>query len=623
MRVVMALLFVLLHVHATVEGTQRTTWTKEETKKPTLGPETRGQGLTSFFRALDEDGDGQIEEEEARLYIKDVVGGDDFDTRNEVEEGARSIIKNLDSADIGDTVDESELAQHLQRLLTNEKVVDWVVHGLNLPQYEEHVRNSAITALDFPLLVSNDSILGEELGVKSAIHKSQVLRGMRRQILGLGRVPSAPQHLDCVAKEPGNMVLVWEQPRDVGSPPVHSYILQRKEAGSMVWNHVAKIPHTSLVHVDDQSILPEHTYIYRIVAWGGHGHSDFGTSNECRALSYPVDQTEGLTRMITSTFFSLHWQTMATLLVVVGGLLQYLGTVTMVRRLRKTWRKVEGSKEQSGSKESNPNKIAPSSKDKCSVAVLGNGQDGVPCALEADRCVLGPAGRSYEFEDDNGSRSKDEDRTREIDGVDVDTSSPGTSWGDPNDGVVPLSRADIAASEGYREAYGEVRLNRCNFPGCHERWDRWYRIEDVLMRFKRHYCAGCQNVFCYKHTRISPHGTSGRCSLESKCYCEDCFNQMPHVRQVDLERTNKLPWAKLPSGPGGEARQRWQQVVLGAQWRPGDRPPSTDSAYALSTTPAAALRWRAAGSKLQAIQAFRSAGHTRRNRRPSDLPSDR
>lgn len=619
MRACMALLLLLSLAKGKVEGADRTKYAMEETKKPTLGPEAQGQGLSSFFRALDGDGDGQIEEEEARLYIKDVVGGDDFDTRREVEEGARSIIKNLDSADSGDTVDVSELAQHLQRLLTNEKVVDWVVHGLNLPQYAEHVRNSAITALDFPLLVSNDSILQDELGLKSAIHKSQVLRGMRRQILGLGRVPSVPQSLECVAKEPGNMILVWKQPMDVGSPPVHSYILQRKEVGSLVWSHVAKIPHTSLVYVDEQSVLPLHTYVYRIVAWGGHGHSDFGTSNECRALPYPEDPPKGATAILLTTICSLQWQTMATLVLVTGGLLQYLGSVSRIRKMRKTLSFYQANEEQSKGGESKALEAATATSNTCSSAVLRSGQEEVPCRLEGDRCVADPVGRPSEAADGTCRQGSEETWYEEVREGEVDASSPGTSWGDIGEGVVQLTRADIAASEGYREAYGEVRLNRCNYPGCHERWDRWYRIEDVLMRFKKHYCAGCQNVFCYKHTRISPHGTSGRCSLESKCYCEDCFDQMPPMRQVDLERTNRLPWAKLSSGPSGVARQRWQQAVLGAQWRSGDRPPSTDSAYLVSTTPAAAQRWRAAGSKLQAIQAFRTAGLQRRNRRPLDV----
>lgn len=55
------------------------------------------------------------------------------------------------------------------------RVEDWVSHGLNLPQYAAAFRQAAITALDFPFLVSDGGAsLQAELGVVSKLHQLQV-----------------------------------------------------------------------------------------------------------------------------------------------------------------------------------------------------------------------------------------------------------------------------------------------------------------------------------------------------------------------------------------------------------------------------------------------------------------
>lgn len=50
-----------------------------------------------------------------------------------------------------------------------------------------------ITADDFPLLVNDDGvILEEELKISSRLHRNQIIRGLKRLILGLGQIPSPP-----------------------------------------------------------------------------------------------------------------------------------------------------------------------------------------------------------------------------------------------------------------------------------------------------------------------------------------------------------------------------------------------------------------------------------------------
>lgn len=50
-----------------------------------------------------------------------------------------------------------------------------MAEGLNLPQYTPAFRRNSITALDFPLLVSDGgATLAADLGVASKLHQQQV-----------------------------------------------------------------------------------------------------------------------------------------------------------------------------------------------------------------------------------------------------------------------------------------------------------------------------------------------------------------------------------------------------------------------------------------------------------------
>lgn len=55
------------------------------------------------------------------------------------------------------------------------RVVDWVEHGLGLPQYAAAFKRNAVTALDFPLLAGDGgATLAADLGVASKLHQHQV-----------------------------------------------------------------------------------------------------------------------------------------------------------------------------------------------------------------------------------------------------------------------------------------------------------------------------------------------------------------------------------------------------------------------------------------------------------------
>ena len=54
--------------------------------------------------------------------------------------------------------------------------MEWVQHGLGLPQYAEVFRENMITAADFPLLVNDEgSILEDELLVVSCASSNPIV----------------------------------------------------------------------------------------------------------------------------------------------------------------------------------------------------------------------------------------------------------------------------------------------------------------------------------------------------------------------------------------------------------------------------------------------------------------
>jgi Ca2+-binding EF-hand superfamily protein len=63
--------------------------------------QTRQEGLSSFFNAMDEDGDGQIQASEASRYLTETVGGESFDTPKEIRQGVAHFLEIVDSEDSG------------------------------------------------------------------------------------------------------------------------------------------------------------------------------------------------------------------------------------------------------------------------------------------------------------------------------------------------------------------------------------------------------------------------------------------------------------------------------------------------------------------------------------------
>ena len=110
------------------------------------------------------------------------------------------------------------------------------------------------------------------------------------------------------------------------------------------------------------------------------------------------------------------------------------------------------------------------------------------------------------------------------------------------------------------------KKGRCCVVGCNARWDRWSSMGDFRMMYQKHYCGLCQRAYCQAHTRVSPHGTKGRCDPESKCYCVVCWDGLNAATREALEATNRLPRREPTSGSATpdsrkRAKTRWRSVL--------------------------------------------------------------
>jgi len=171
-------------------------------------------------------------------------------------------------------------------MMTANHVVDWVTHGLQLPQYAEAFRQNAINGMDFPALIENDSeALLEDLGIKSTLHRTKITHALVRQIFGIGTTPGPVRSLECSPSSYGGLQLSWEAPSNRGVPPLHKYLIERWSKTFSTWTNVADA--REVVFLDRNAVKVGKEYKYRIRTWGGHGPSNWVVIDGCRADSTP------------------------------------------------------------------------------------------------------------------------------------------------------------------------------------------------------------------------------------------------------------------------------------------------------------------------------------------------
>ncbi|KAK9814892.1 hypothetical protein WJX73_001518 [Symbiochloris irregularis] len=229
-------------------------------------------------------------------YIGDSFGAELPESERKL--AVQQMAKNLDGSDSGVTVSKAEVEQHLRTLLKGNRVSEWVKHAVGLPQYVETFRKNSITSLDFPTMVSDDGqTLENDLGVVSKLHRQQIIRAIKRLMLGLGQAPSAPQGLKCQAVTCSSIRLSWQAPQHVGQPPMHKYKLERQlqTLGASTMSVAATMEAdmapdrwvTAHGELDDEdfswqdSRLQRGKYQYRLSAWNAYAWSHYALVSSC------------------------------------------------------------------------------------------------------------------------------------------------------------------------------------------------------------------------------------------------------------------------------------------------------------------------------------------------------
>ncbi|KAL3809265.1 hypothetical protein ACHAXA_009963 [Cyclostephanos tholiformis] len=275
-----------------------------------------GDGIRSaessgvFFDSLDRDGDGAIEPEEVALFLRNEIGGKQFDTPTEVDEEVGTIMARLD-LDNNDGLEMSDMIAHwnkLESLLTAEEVADWIVYSVQLPMSVGNLfLENGITGYDFLEIVENKGrVLLDELGIEKESFRNKIVRRMQARMLGIGSSPETPQNFTYKLEGCKAVTLSWEI-SNARVFPIHSYRVQRRgvyligPGSSKVSSAVSisngfdsssgnTISDWKTVYVGgdnefvDMGLETGHNYKYRVQAWNSVGKSGWETIDLSQAL---------------------------------------------------------------------------------------------------------------------------------------------------------------------------------------------------------------------------------------------------------------------------------------------------------------------------------------------------
>jgi len=512
---------------------------------------SRARGFSGFFRAIDGDGDGELTSGELRAYV-DGVGGRDLDERREVVEAVRATMATMDTEDEGVTVNLRELRRAARGMASARDVGEWVARGVGYPEYADAFVESRITTLDFPQLLAEDGDGLRKIGVQKLIHRHALMRAMKRQLLLVGRRPSAPRRASARKLESGGEAAVrvsWVRPRDLGSPEVHEYVIQSGVGvGGRVfkWTDVGSVGARKFVFdVEGLSRAPGLRHTFRVVAWSEFGHSDLskGMSNWITMVE-DADAKGWLGKFVSFAFgFRL---VLSLRVVVIRGARIAFGLVKFMF--------VRARGERVGLKD---------------VIQVSEPSSPVSSGIRDDRLVFTPT-KALESQS-SVSVSEDEDATlyrpmRELkerarshlSEPEFATGAGGSDGFSPQHRELALKHSRESAQRIAKEEHSAhfrraMSLHSCEHAGCSVAWSDVARSVKVV----RHFCGLCQSWYCAKHTLVSPHGNRGRCRPESRCVCHDCYKSLTKEQQKELDKDNAY---SLASAKTRRATSLWSRI---------------------------------------------------------------
>eukprot|EP00210_Caulerpa_lentillifera_P005334 g5097.t1 len=498
------------------------------------------KGLRRFFEEMDGNNDGQVDELEAKRYIGESIGGSEYDTREELTEAFNTMVQNMNQEDENEdfnTISQEEVKQHLQNLKQVVSVKEWVHHGLGLPQYAQAFKQNMITADDFPLLVNDDGVILEnELKILSKLHRNQIIRGLKRLILGLGEIPSTPQNRSCVEINAQFFEVHWSTPMKIGNPPIHKYVI---ESGTSVAEIEAK-PYKEYYSYTFQSM--KQTSCFKIISWNAYGPSPSARFPQCvkQKMDIPprtLHQASGPVEDPNEWFSAQFW----TFLVI--GLTIGLRVLTQTRirilkccflwKLSKTFQILNLY-----SLSNQLDKIQRNDCAFCHHRREVHEKTSVISSRIKSRGFKIPPTQHFEM---NKSHLAVSASSPALTGP-TDVDAAGELQSDPVNDYNLRSWTEEPVSTGdtmdpLMEVPSGLIEGQCAHIGCTREWRGAFQFRN---RWSRHFCSLCLRTYCYEHTHISPHGAFGFCGQHSRCVCVFCFQKQPRDRQVLLEKINKL-----------------------------------------------------------------------------------
>mmetsp|Transcript_3012 Transcript_3012/g.7509 ORF Transcript_3012/g.7509 Transcript_3012/m.7509 type:complete len:777 (+) Transcript_3012:120-2450(+) len=647
----------------------------------------QAEAAESFFRALDDNGDGQIESHEARSYVAGLTG-EEFDTA-EVHRAVEDMMGDLDGADKDLTVSLPEFIEHMEQMLQGSRVSDWIHHGLEMPQYAAPFKENAISIGDFPLLAgpAGSNVLHTDLKVESRLHRERIVRSIQHQMLGVGNAPSPPQEVDCEVTG-CNIILNWKPPSNLGWPAFHKYVVEHRIMNVAGWTMVGETDADDTQFVG--TALQAGKYEYRVTAWNRAGRSQYGVSGACllpdlectrnaAGVSVPLDdrlsETGSADTDTGSSKISIWMWINSGLSAAVYAVVILTKHTAQDPSFQGRWRpwiaelglvrlvaKLSNRQQQLAEWAEPPQDRAPSSKfthlesltthsNSRPDGVSPSDSVGVPRDASPDNLPYGlyeepsadviqgltqglyPKGfpvelvapisplRALQSKDRKslGSRSASHMEDLSLNFHETHKEGfklePESRMKQPADSGMPRGQSSSHISEVFsasengsgRSLSSETRY-RCSHPGCTRSWDKWHSLKDLMRMAHSHYCGSCQRSFCGHHTRISPHGPTGSCGMDSACLCMQCYSRLPRDAQMAALARNKLPakqTSKVASSQGTGTSCGGSDISVSQRTDMEQKVADLDSHLSQIRVEA---NWAKARSKISAVSKFLSNG---------------
>ena len=225
--------------------------------------------MHELFDDLDADDDQNFEQQELRQMMAQ-LGLDSAHARSyKWADALRNMDSNKDAL-----LSKLEVIDHMQRVrMSKRQVADWLTHAVGLEMYVDRFLANSITGHDLPSLLEDggDSILQNELGITSLLHRKQLRRAIVARLMG--DPPPRPGALVCESgAETGSIVLSWDDDDDAAEDWDEdvTYRLRRQDPVTKEW-------HTVTAGSSDRAFfdpgLAPALYEYRLDAWAFTGVS--------------------------------------------------------------------------------------------------------------------------------------------------------------------------------------------------------------------------------------------------------------------------------------------------------------------------------------------------------------